>query len=139
VVLPPAQCKVAQCELALVSPPPPDEHTVAQKGGRCPATAPQAMVELSSWPVWSACPPAMLWLWRGLAEPLRYTFWEGRLEPPSLAEYVWNSSVESLIMARNGDRGLLWVEPMKAASEPSPLGERLRPPKQSVMNLRLPK
>jgi hypothetical protein len=39
---------------------------------------------------------------------------EGRPEPPSLFEAVWNSSVESSIMARRGDGGLLWVELMKA-------------------------
>jgi hypothetical protein len=38
--------------------------------------------------------------------------------------------VESSIMAHSG---------MMAASEPSYVGERLRPPKQSAMNSRLPK
>jgi hypothetical protein len=56
---------------------------------------------------------------------------EGRSERPSLPEAMLNSSVESPIMARSGDGALLWVEPMIAASEPSLLGERLRPPKQS--------
>jgi hypothetical protein len=43
------------------------------------------------------------------------------------------------MMAYSGDNGLLWVEPMRAASELLPLGERLRTPKQSAMNSRLPK
>jgi hypothetical protein len=64
---------------------------------------------------------------------------EGRLEPPSLLKAMWNSLVESPIMAHSRDGGLLWVEPMRAVSKPSPLGERLRPPKQSAMNLSLPK
>jgi hypothetical protein len=64
---------------------------------------------------------------------------EGRLEPPSLPKAMWNSLVESPIMAHSRDGGLLWVEPMRAVSKPSPLGERLRPPKQSAMNLSLPK
>jgi hypothetical protein len=64
---------------------------------------------------------------------------EGRPEPPSPLEAVRNSSVEFPIMACSGDGGPLWVEPMKVASEPSPLGERLRPLKQSAMNSRLPK
>jgi hypothetical protein len=55
-----AQRKVAECSLALISSPPPNEDAIAQKGGRCPAT-----VESPLWPEWSACPPAMLWLWRG--------------------------------------------------------------------------
>jgi hypothetical protein len=33
---------------------------------------------------------------------------------------MWNSLVVSPIMARSGDGGPLRVEPMKAASEPSP-------------------
>jgi hypothetical protein len=42
-------------------------------------------------------------------------------------------------MARSRHGGPLWVEPVVTASKPSPLGERLRPLKQSVMNSRLPK
>jgi hypothetical protein len=42
-------------------------------------------------------------------------------------------------MAHNGDGDPLWVEPMKGASESLLLGERLRLPKQSMMNLRLPR
>jgi hypothetical protein len=42
-------------------------------------------------------------------------------------------------MARSGDGGPLRVEPTKAAPESFLLGERLRPPKQSTMNSRLPK
>jgi hypothetical protein len=63
----------------------------------------------------------------------------GEGEPPSPPEAMWNSLVESPIMAPSGDDGQLWVEPMMMASEPSPLGERLRPLKHSAMNLRLPK
>jgi hypothetical protein len=61
---------------------------------------------------------------------------EGRLEPCSLIEVVYNSSVESSIMAHREDGGLLRVEPMKVAAESFLLGERLRPPKQSVINSR---
>jgi hypothetical protein len=42
-------------------------------------------------------------------------------------------------MAHGRDGGPLWDETMMAASELSLLGERLRPPKQSTMNSRLPK
>jgi hypothetical protein len=62
-----------------------------------------------------------------------------RSVPFSPSEAVWNLSVESPIMARGGDGGPLQVDPMMAASEPSLLGERLRPLKQLVMNSRLPK
>jgi hypothetical protein len=52
---------------------------------------------------------------------------EGRPEHPLLLDAVWNSSVESSIMARHGDGGPLQVEPMKAVPESLLLGERLRP------------
>jgi hypothetical protein len=52
---------------------------------------------------------------------------------------VWNSLIESSIMAYNGDSSPPWVEPRRVASESLPLGERLRPPKQSAMKSRLPK
>jgi hypothetical protein len=42
---------------------------------------------------------------------------QGRLEPPSLLEVVWNSSVESFIMAHSRDRGPMWVKPMKVVPE----------------------
>jgi hypothetical protein len=42
-------------------------------------------------------------------------------------------------MAHSRDSGLLWVEPMKAAPKSFLMGERLRSPKQSAMNSRLPK
>jgi hypothetical protein len=42
-------------------------------------------------------------------------------------------------MARSGYGGPPRAEPMTMASEPSPMGERLRPPKWSEMNSRLPK
>jgi hypothetical protein len=62
----------------------------------------------------------------------------GRSELPSPLEAVWNSSVESSIVARNyGDP--LWVVPTKIALELLPLGERLMLSKQSVMNSRVPK
>jgi hypothetical protein len=51
----------------------------------------------------------------------------------------WNSSVESSIMARNGDGGPPQVEPTRVASESLPLGERLRPLKRLAMNSRLHK
>jgi hypothetical protein len=50
---------------------------------------------------------------------------------------MWNSSVESFVMARNGDSGSQRVEPMKAASESFLLGERHMPLKKSAMNSRL--
>jgi hypothetical protein len=58
---------------------------------------------------------------------------------PFPSEAMWNSSTKSPVMARSGHGVPPWVEPMTAASEPSPMQERLRPPKQSVMNSRLPK
>jgi hypothetical protein len=64
---------------------------------------------------------------------------EGRMKPPSPLEVMWNSTAESHIMAHSGDGGPLRVEPMTVPSELSLLGERLRPPKYSVMNSRLPK
>jgi hypothetical protein len=39
---------------------------------------------------------------------------EGRPEPPTPLDVVWNSSVECSIMAHRGDGVPLWVEPMKA-------------------------
>jgi hypothetical protein len=50
---------------------------------------------------------------------------------------MWNSSVESFVMARNGDSGSQRVEPMKAAFESFLLGERHMPLKKSAMNSRL--
>jgi hypothetical protein len=70
--------------------------------------------------------------------PMLCLLGEGRSNPPSPSKAVWNSSVESPIMSHSGVYGLLWVEPMTVASEPSLLGERLRPPKLSTMDLRLP-
>jgi hypothetical protein len=52
---------------------------------------------------------------------------EGRSEPPSPLEAVWNSLVESSIMVCRGNSGLLWVELMMAVPESFLLGERLRP------------
>jgi hypothetical protein len=53
---------------------------------------------------------------------------EGRLDPPSPHDVVWNSSVESSIMAHHGDGDPLWVEPMKVVPKLFLPGERLRPP-----------
>jgi hypothetical protein len=41
---------------------PPKMRFITQKGGRCPAAVPTHAVELSSWPKWSECPPAMVLL-----------------------------------------------------------------------------
>jgi hypothetical protein len=64
---------------------------------------------------------------------------EGRSILPSPSEVVWNSSMESSVIARNGDSVPPRVEPMTAAPEPSSMGERLRSLKRSAMNSRLPK
>jgi hypothetical protein len=65
---------------------------------------------------------------------------EGRLStPPSPFEVVWNSSVESLVMARGEDGGPQRVDTMAMVFEPSLQGERLKPSKQSALNSRLPK
>jgi hypothetical protein len=42
-------------------------------------------------------------------------------------------------MVYYGDGGPPRAEPMMSVSEPFPMGERLRPPKRSVMNSRHPK
>jgi hypothetical protein len=52
---------------------------------------------------------------------------EGRPEPLSPLEAMWNSLVESSIVAHNGVGGPLRLEAMKAKSESLLLGERLRP------------
>jgi hypothetical protein len=54
---------------------------------------------------------------------------EGRSILPSPSEVVWNSSMESPVMAHSGDGVPPWVEPITVALETSPMGERLRPPK----------
>jgi hypothetical protein len=64
---------------------------------------------------------------------------EGRLETSPPLEVVWNSSVESSIMAHRWDGGPLWVEPMKAVPELLLLGERLRPTTQLPMISKLPR
>jgi hypothetical protein len=61
--------------------------------------------------------------------PVSCLLGEGRLEPSSPLDAVWNFSVESSIMVRRGDGDPLRVEPMKAALESFLLGERLRPSK----------
>jgi hypothetical protein len=47
--------------------------------------------------------------------------------PPSLLDIVWNSLMESFIMAHRKDGDPLQVEPMKAVPDLLLLGERLRP------------
>jgi hypothetical protein len=64
---------------------------------------------------------------------------EGRSVLPSPSRAVGNPSAESPIMVCCGDSGSPWAEPMTMVSELSHMGERLRPPKQSAMNSRLPK
>jgi hypothetical protein len=71
--------------------------------------------------------------------PVLHILGEGRSILPSLSEVVWKSSTESPVMDHSEDGGLPWAEPMMMASEPFPMGERLRPPKRSVMNSRLSK
>jgi hypothetical protein len=71
--------------------------------------------------------------------PMSCLLGEGRSILPSLFEAMWNSSVESPVMAHSRDGGLPWAKPMTMASEPSPMGERLRAPKWSTMNFRFPK
>jgi hypothetical protein len=64
---------------------------------------------------------------------------KGRLILPSPFEAMWNSLTESSVMDHSGNGVPLRVEPMTAAPEPSLMGERLRPPKRSALNSRLPK
>jgi hypothetical protein len=71
--------------------------------------------------------------------PMPRLLGEGRLEPPSLLDVIWNSSMESSIMTHRGDGDPLRVKPMKAATELLLLGERLKPPKSSAMNSKLPR
>jgi hypothetical protein len=58
---------------------------------------------------------------------------------PSLSDALWNSLMESLIVAHSGDSGPPRAKPMMMASELSPMRERIRPPKRSVVNSKLPK
>jgi hypothetical protein len=62
---------------------------------------------------------------------------EGRSILPYLSEVMWNSSAETPVMARSGDGGPPRAELMTMESEPSPMGERLRPPKWLAMNSKL--
>jgi hypothetical protein len=66
--------------------------------------------------------------------PVLWLLGTGRPEPPSLLDSLWNSSMESSIMAHHRDGDPLQVEPMKAAPELLFLGERLRPLKLLTMN-----
>jgi hypothetical protein len=61
---------------------------------------------------------------RASGAPVSCLLREGRSEPPYSLEVVWNSSVESSIMAHSGDVGSLWVEHMKAAPK-SAMNSRL--------------
>jgi hypothetical protein len=54
---------------------------------------------------------------------------QGRLEPPSPLDAMWNYSVGSTITARCGDGDPVRVEPMTAVLELLLLGERVMPPK----------
>jgi hypothetical protein len=56
--------------------------------------------------------------------PVPFLQGEGRPEPNSPLEAVWNSLVKSSIMAHRGDGGPLQVEPMMAVPELFLLGER---------------
>jgi hypothetical protein len=122
------------------------------------ATAPPVAVEWSSWLEWGIVLRRHLSQWNGhhglsdrcglhprygcggaieaLVLCLRG---EGRSILPSLSEVVWNSSMESYVIACNGDNVPPRVEPMTAAPEPSATGEMLRPLKRYVMNSSLPK
>jgi hypothetical protein len=64
---------------------------------------------------------------------------EGMLILPSPFEAMWNSLMESLVMAHSGDGVPPRDEPIMTAPEPFLMGERLRLPKWSVMNSRFPK
>jgi hypothetical protein len=63
----------------------------------------------------------------------------GKLILPSSFKAMEDPSMGCLVMARCGDGGPPWVESMAMASELSQVQERLRPPKRSAMNSRLPK
>jgi hypothetical protein len=56
-----------------------------------------------------------------------YLLKEGRLEPLSPVDTMWNSSVECSTMACSGDGDPLRVEPMKATPESLLLEERPKP------------
>jgi hypothetical protein len=71
--------------------------------------------------------------------PILRLLGKGRSILPSSSKVMWNSLAQSPVMAHSGDGGPPWVEPMMMASELSPTGERMKPPKQLVMNSRLPK
>jgi hypothetical protein len=62
---------------------------------------------------------------------------KGRLILPSLSEAMWNSSMESSVMAHYGDCVPSRAEPMMVAPEPSFMGKRLCPLNRSTMNMRL--
>jgi hypothetical protein len=60
---------------------------------------------------------------------------EGRLVLSSPSGAVGDPLLESPIMVHRGCSGSPWAEPMAMTSELSPMGERLRPPTRSIMNL----
>jgi hypothetical protein len=64
---------------------------------------------------------------------------ERRSIHPSPFEATGNSSMESPIMVHGGDDGPPRVESTTMVPETSPEGERLMPPKRSMMNSRLQK
>jgi hypothetical protein len=76
---------------------------------------------------------------RAVEAPVPCLLGEGRSILPSSSKAIWNCSVDSPVMAHGGDGSPPRVEPMMAASEPSPMGARIRLLKRSVMNSRLPK
>jgi hypothetical protein len=64
---------------------------------------------------------------------------EGRSVLPSPTGAVENPSAESPVMVHCGSNGPPWAEPIATTSEPSPMGERLMPPRRLMRNSRLPK
>jgi hypothetical protein len=58
---------------------------------------------------------------------------------PSPFRAAGNPSAVSPVIAHYGDDDPLRAEHMTTAFEPPPMGERIRPPKRSAMNSRLPK
>jgi hypothetical protein len=74
---------------------------------------------------------------RAVEAPIPCLRAEERSILPSPYEVMWNSSTESLVITHSRDGGPPRVEAMTTAHEPSHMGERLRPLKQSEMNSRL--
>jgi hypothetical protein len=138
VVLPPAQHKVVVRRLVLISPS--DEWALAGLGSSVSgcgiACHDRIFARARAVGVLSGRDMVVA----GVGEaPVLCLLGERRSILPSPSEAMRNSSVESPIMAPSRDCGSQRVEPMMMVSESSPMGDRLRPLKQSVMNLRLPK